>query len=159
MGMRRKDREVTGREAIEAILCQTPVCRLALNAQSGAPYLVPLCFGYEWLQGDRLRLVFHSAMEGRKLRLLRADPRVGFELDAGYELLPARTACRHSCRFASVIGTGTARLLTDDSEKRRAAALLMNHLAGARPPLEERALENVVFFEVVADELTAKQNI
>lgn len=69
--MRRKDREITNREEIEAILSQAPVCRLALNTGDGAPYIVPLCCGCEWLPNGRLRLVFHSAPGGAQAA---ADP-------------------------------------------------------------------------------------
>lgn len=156
--MRRRDREITNREEIEAILSQAPVCRLALNTGDGAPYIVPLCCGCEWLPDGRLRLVFHSAPVGRKLRLIQADPRVGFELDAGYELLPGVTACRYSCRFASVVGTGTANLLEDIDEKRSAVELMMRRLSGINPPIEENALAHIAVFEVVSETLSVKRN-
>ena len=76
--MRRKDREITGRENIEPILRACKTCRVAMIAD-GAPYVVPLNFGYTW-DDDGLTLYFHSGLKGKKIDALRADPRVCFEL-------------------------------------------------------------------------------
>ena len=54
--MRRKDREITGRENIEPILRACKTCRVAMIAD-GAPYVVPLNFGYTW-DDDGLTLYF-----------------------------------------------------------------------------------------------------
>ena len=58
--MRRKDREITDRAEIEAILNEAMVCRIGL-ADGGEPYVVPLCFGYE--DGS---VYIHSAPEASK---------------------------------------------------------------------------------------------
>lgn len=44
--MRRKDREITDRAAIEAILRRATVCRIGLVGKDG-PYVVPMSFGYD----------------------------------------------------------------------------------------------------------------
>ena len=77
--MRRKDREITGRENIEPILKACKTCRVAMIAD-GAPYVVPLNFGYTWDESG-LTLYFHSGLKGKKIDALRADPRVCFEMD------------------------------------------------------------------------------
>ena len=69
--MRRKDREITGRENIEPILRACKTCRVAMIAD-GAPYVVPLNFGYTW-DDDGLTLYFHSGLKGKKIDALRAD--------------------------------------------------------------------------------------
>ena len=58
--MRRKDREITDRAEIEAILNEAMVCRIGL-ADGGEPYVVPLSFGYE--DGS---VYIHSAPEASK---------------------------------------------------------------------------------------------
>lgn len=62
--MRRKDREITGRENIEPILRACKTCRVAMIAD-GAPYVVPLNFGYTW-DDDGLTLYFHSGLKGTR---------------------------------------------------------------------------------------------
>ena len=62
--MRRKEKEITTRAVIDAIIRQARVCRLALS-EDNQPYVVPLCFGYE---NDTL--YFHCAPKGRKLDII-----------------------------------------------------------------------------------------
>ncbi|MDR2486705.1 MAG: pyridoxamine 5'-phosphate oxidase family protein, partial [Clostridiales Family XIII bacterium] len=45
--MRKADREIKGKEALTEILQKCDVCRLGLNT-GGAPYIVPVNFGFEW---------------------------------------------------------------------------------------------------------------
>ena len=72
--MRRKDREVTDRELISGMLDMTEILHIAVKSEP-FPYIVPVNFGYEW-SGDELVFYFHSARAGRKLELMRSDPRV-----------------------------------------------------------------------------------
>ena len=60
--MRRKDRELSGRENIEPILQQCKVCRIAMIAD-GKPYVIPMNYGYTWGE-DGLTLYFHSGLKG-----------------------------------------------------------------------------------------------
>ena len=78
--MRRKDREITGRENIEPILQACKVCRVAMTGTDGWPYVIPMNFGYTWDE-DGLTLYFHGGVKGKKIDSLKADPRVCFELD------------------------------------------------------------------------------
>ncbi len=59
--MRRKDREITDRAEIDAVLNEATVCRIGL-ADNGEPYVVPVCFGY-----DGTFLYLHSAPEASNL--------------------------------------------------------------------------------------------
>ena len=82
--MRRKDRLVTDPEQIYDILSRCDVIRLAMN--TGAyPYVIPLTFGCE-LKDGQIVIYFHCAWEGRKLDLLRQDPRVCVEADLYYQV-------------------------------------------------------------------------
>lgn len=157
--MRRHDREVTDEAAIRAILDDARVCRLAFwDEDIGAPYIVPLSYGYDYGKAG-LRLIFHSAQNGRKLELLRKNPRVGFELDCGYELLRADTACGHSCRFASIIGAGEARVIEAEEDRIRAVHLLIMHVAGRNPPVQPGVFAHTILFEVTADMFSAKRRV
>lgn len=69
--MRRKDRELTELGEILQVVERCKVCRLAMADAAGL-YLVPMNFGYAYVEG-RLELYFHSAREGRKVA--RALPR------------------------------------------------------------------------------------
>ena len=56
--MRRIDREIADRSAIESIINRASVCRLALS-EDDQPYIVPLCFRYK--DND---LYFHTSPIG-----------------------------------------------------------------------------------------------
>lgn len=128
--MRRKDREVKDKEGIKEILDGCKVCRLGL-LDYGTVYIVPMNHGYS-MEGEKLVLYFHGANEGKKLELLKDNREVGFEMDCGHELVEGRLACQHSYRYASMIGNGTAEVLTDPAEKMKALACIMRHQTGKK---------------------------
>ena len=62
------------------------------------PYVVPMNFGFDLWDGV-LELYCHSALEGRKIEILRRNPEVCFEMDCGHKLVEAKAACSYG--FAS----------------------------------------------------------
>ena len=155
--MRRKDREITDPEKIDTILADCTCCRLAF-CDGGRPYIVPLSFGFAWEDGGRV-FYFHGAKEGRKIDLIRAGGTVGFELDTGYALREADSACGFSCRFQSVIGTGVIRPVTDPEEKRRGLACIMGHLSGQTDwDFPDQAVGETAVFRLDVMGMTCKEH-
>jgi len=150
--MRRKDKEITDPAVIESILRQAIVCRLAM-CDGDTPYLVPLSFGYQ-----NRALYFHSATEGKKVEILRRNPKVCFEVDLGPAVKKADTPCRWGMVFRSVIGTGTVHFLETPVEKSRALDILMAHYANVRFDIPDSKLDSVLVFRVDIDEMTGKQS-
>ena len=103
--MRKKEREICDPKEVESIMNRACVCRLAM-CQECAPYVVPLCFGYE-----KGALYFHSAREGRKLEILKKIPRVCFEMDIDWEVVRSGDHC--NMRYRSVIVFGKATLFNN----------------------------------------------
>ena len=95
--MRRSEKEITDKLAIEKIINASLVCRLALS-DGNQPYIVPLCFGYQ----DRT-LYFHSALEGKKIDILKKNKRTCFEFDVNSEIIKAEKACKWGMKYQSVI--------------------------------------------------------
>ena len=85
--MRRKDKEIKDKDQIEQIVQDARVCHLAL-ADNGQPYVVPLNFGYR-----EKTVYFHSARQGRKIDMLRANPRVCLEFSSLLELVQGEKSC------------------------------------------------------------------
>ena len=81
MPMRRKDRQVTEKEEILQIMQNCDVVRLGIKNEDSYPYIVPLNFGMEEVEGQVV-LYLHSALEGHKLDLLRKDSYVSFEMES-----------------------------------------------------------------------------
>jgi nitroimidazol reductase NimA-like FMN-containing flavoprotein (pyridoxamine 5'-phosphate oxidase superfamily) len=122
--MRRKDREITGIDEIEAIISRADVCRIALT-DNNIPYIVVMNFGYSG--GDLKRLWFHCAINGRKLDMIRRNKYVCFEVDTDHCLYAGEKACDFRMGYRSVIGWGNIEIVTDDDEKRQGLDCLMSH--------------------------------
>jgi len=157
--MRRQEKEIFEREAIEAIIHEAKVCRLGLCHEK-RPYVIPLCFGYE----DN-HLYFHTAPAGRKLEILAENDRVCFELEGECRIEPASTPCRWSMSYRSVIGFGRAHLVDDRDDKQRALDVIMDHYAGPQPGVvseryiyRNQVLDETAVIEVVIDTMTGKQS-
>ena len=99
-------------DGIEELLRTAIVGRIACCAHGdvgdGRPYLVPLAYGYD---GEA---VYAHSGPGRKLDLMRAQPRVTFEVD--HADAPDR--------WRSVIADGEFEEITDPSQRLRALRII-----------------------------------
>lgn len=122
--MRRSDRQVSDRNELIEIMKSCTVCRLGLN-DDGYPYILPLNFGLSD-DGDKIRLHFHSALEGHKVELIKKDNRASFEMDSEHELkyIAEKGYCTYN--FSSVMGKGTIKILENEDEKIDALKKLMD---------------------------------
>jgi nitroimidazol reductase NimA-like FMN-containing flavoprotein (pyridoxamine 5'-phosphate oxidase superfamily) len=149
--MRRKDREITDRAEMEAILAEAQVCRLALT-DGEEPYIIPLCFGY----ADNA-IWFHSAREGKKIDLIRKNPRCCFEVDLTEGAMPDKKPCSWEFRYRSVICTGTARIVDTCGEKREGLACILQHYGAGEYDFTEADLDRVCVVKTGITEMTGKK--
>ena len=150
--MRNSEKEITDRAVIDSIIRSCPVGRLGLS-DDGEPYVVPLCFGY-----DSESLYFHCASEGRKLDVIRRNNRVCFEFDVVEGIHEATEACRWGIGYRSVIGVGTARIVSDPDGKRRGLAALMAQYSDETYSFPDDAVDGVCIVEVTIDSIAGKQS-
>jgi nitroimidazol reductase NimA-like FMN-containing flavoprotein (pyridoxamine 5'-phosphate oxidase superfamily) len=150
--MRRKEQEITDRAALESILHRATVCRLGL-AVGDEPYVVPVSFGYQ--DGS---LYVHSSPEGKKVEMLRQNPRVCFEVDVEEELVRKGAPCAWSVRYRSVIGWGRAAFLTDEEEKRRALDVIVAHYGTGSGEYTAKALREVAVICIQIEEMVGKRS-
>lgn len=150
--MRRKEREISDPKVLESIIKKANVCRLAM-CEGDVPYVVPLCFGYE-----KGALYFHSAIEGRKLEILKKNPKVCFEIDIDCELIKSDDRC--TMKYKSVIGFGRASFIEVLEDKRNALDLIMRHYNQEPVPYPEPVLTNMLaVIKVEIEEMTGKASI
>ena len=149
--MRRKDREITDISEIEGIIKKAIRCCIGL-VDSDEPYLVPVCYGYE-----RNALYFHSALEGRKVDLIKKNNRVCFEIDTDLEVVRTERGCNWSMKYRSVIGTGRARFLESDKDKAHGLALIMRQYAGDDFTLPEAIPSSVLVVRIDIESMTGKK--
>jgi len=148
--VRRKDLEITDRAEIDRILEKALVCRLGLSVD-GEPYVVPLAFGY-----DGKSLYFHSAREGRKIDMIRANPRVCFEVDMDHEVVKREGSCTWTIKYNSVIGFGKAVMIEEGEAKAAALNVLMRHYGGEEYAVGEKMLDTLAVIRVDIENISGK---
>lgn len=150
--MRRIDKQITDAGALEAIIRQSTVCRLAM-CEGDQPYIVPLSFGYR----DRT-LYFHSAPAGEKIRLLRGNDRVCFAFDLDNRIVKGDTVCGWSVAYRSVIGTGRAFFIDNPVAKREALEIIVAQYGGDGSRIPRAEVDATLVFAVAIETLTGKQS-
>ncbi len=144
---------IESRDEMEAFLDQEVLGYLGLVDEEGKPYVVPLNYSYR--DG---RILFHCALEGKKLDCIRANPNVCFAVATQLGQL-RRHAVGGVCHVDSdsVICTGTARIIEDLDE--RASAL--NELNRSfRPDADDIPAEQVMkcgVVEITVSEMTGRR--
>ena len=149
--MRRIDREISDRAAIDDIIHRSKVCHLALS-DAGQPYVIPLSFGY-----DGTCLFCHSASEGRKVDMIRKNNRVCFEFEILSDIIPSEEACRWGVGFESVIGFGRAWLLEEPGEKRMALGCIMRQYSNQEWTFSDEMVSKTLVIRIDIEEITGKR--
>ena len=110
--MRKVSREMPSEWAYE-IMDKAPYITVAMTDEDGTPYAVPLSLA----RINDKTFYFHGAMEGKKLDIIRKNPKVW---------LSAVTTCKptvgpkdgsFTLEFKSAMAQGIAEIVTDDEEK------------------------------------------
>ena len=153
-GMTKRERQITDENQIREILDRAKVLRLGL-AVNNEPYVVPMNYGYTVEEGH-LVLYLHSALRGKKLDMLRANPRVFFELDCDLTPFEGRVPCQYGLAYSSVMGRGNARIVEDVQEKKQAMSILMKTQTGKDFTFEDRLVSIVAVIRIDVLEYTAK---
>jgi len=151
--MRRSQNEIHDKNEIIKFLSETNIGRIAFFDKD-YPYVVPVHFVFN----DNC-VYFHSAKEGKKIDLIKQNPKVCFEADKEKAIIPNEKACRWSSDFISVIAFGTASLIEESSEKEKALSLLLKKFSGrADWEFSKANLEEVGVVKIEISEITGKHS-
>jgi len=154
--MRREDREVKDRDEIEKIILQCKTCHVAM-ADGDMPYVVPLSFGYRFLDDQTLELYFHSAKEGKKMDILKKNNRVCFEMSFEGEPHFPDVPCNSGYYFSSVIGFGEVVFIQDAAEKCDALSVMFRHQTGRDVVFTPEEAESVCVYKILSMDFTGKR--
>lgn len=121
--MRRKDREITDRTEIDAIINATNLMRIAL-VDGDMPFLVPVFYAF-----DGSALYFHSAQAGSKIDILKRNNNVCFEISIDNGFIESEEPCDFEAKHRTVIGIGKAVFVEDTAGKIRALDLIVAHFS------------------------------
>jgi nitroimidazol reductase NimA-like FMN-containing flavoprotein (pyridoxamine 5'-phosphate oxidase superfamily) len=147
---------ITDHKEMESLLREALVGCLATVGPDGSPYITPLHFVF--YEG---KIYFHSALKGRKVENIRANPRVCFEVHELIKIVQGQRACDLSTRYRSVLAFGRARSLPDGDEKVAVLTALAEKYASGQavePPTLKRAKGTEVI-EITIEEMTGKRNV
>lgn len=155
--MRRKEREIKDINELVKILSKTCVGTLSLGGGE-YPYAVPLNFGFSENDGD-FKVYFHCASEGKKIELIKKNPKVCFEVHTMEKITgEGDEPCVYSCAYESVIGFGCVRELTSYDEKKEALIKIMENCTGREFRFNENQTRGVTVFEIAFSEVTGKRS-
>lgn len=142
------------RETVYGILDSAFVCHVGFSVD-GQPYVIPTNFGRS---NDTLYL--HGSAASRMLRTLSEGVPVCVTVTHVDGLVLARSAFHHSVNYRSAVILGTARLVTDSSEKMEALRIFTEHVLKGRweevrwPNEQEMKATTVLALEL--EEVSAK---
>ncbi|MBO6002672.1 MAG: pyridoxamine 5'-phosphate oxidase family protein [Mailhella sp.] len=143
--MRRSEREVTDPAFMQAVLEEAGELYVSLNTD-GAPYM--FCVNHFFHEGE---IYFHCAPEGRKIDLLRRDPRAGFFTATDIRVEGTTT------RYRSVYGTGTLEPVEDSGLKAAALrSLAKKYRAPCKFPVSEAKFAATMLIHIRVASMTCK---
>lgn len=154
-GMTRREREVTDINEIIKILDEAKVLHLGL-VDGDEPYVVPMNYGYT-MEDGKLTIYLHGARRGRKLDLMRANPKVFFEMECGIVPFEGEIACKYGITYSSVMGRGFAEILEDIEEKKKGLSALMKTQTGKDFVFEDKMADVVSVIRINVSDFTAKR--
>lgn len=114
---------------------------LCLSSKKGEPYGVPV--SYAFLEG---RIVFHCALKGKKLDLIRRNPAVSFVVSRHPDKVrPHHPEKGCTYRYESVICSGRARMVENLKERHKLLNKFLSHfnVRLGKPPKDRLIPEQV----------------
>ena len=138
---------------IEEIIKSAQTCFIGINNPEGAPYIIPMNFGYE--NGT---FYLHSGPEAKKTELIRNDNRISLSLHGNTKLVfqHPEVACSYSMSAESIICEGKVKFITDYDEKIRCLNIIMRHYTNREFKYNAPAVNNICIWEIKPEQIFCK---
>ena len=154
-GMTRREQQITDINEIKEILEKSKVVHVGM-VDGDEPYVVPMNYGHVFEDG-KLTLYLHGAVRGRKIDVLKANPKVFFEMCCDITPFEGEVACKYGTTYASIMGRGVATIVEDVEEKKSALTRLMKTQTGKNFTFEDKLTTVVSVIRIDTFEFTAKK--
>ena len=154
-GITRREREVTDLQEIIGILDRAKVVHVGM-IDGDMPYVVPLNYGYT-MENGKLTLYLHGATSGRKLDVLRKNPKVFIEIDTDIVPFSGEAPCQYGLCYSCVMGEGIAEIVTDVEGKKEGLMHLMKTQTGKDFTFVDKMVGGVTVIKIHVSEFTAKK--
>lgn len=155
-GMTRRELEITDRADIIDILDRSMIVHIGM-VDGDEPYIVPMNYGYTMDEDGTLSLYLHGATTGRKLDLMKKNPKVFFEMECDVQPFEGDVACRYGTAYKSLMGRGIATLIESPEEKMKCLSILMKTQTGKDFEFNEKLVKVVSIIRIDVTQYTAKQ--
>ena len=153
-GITRREHEITDPAKILEILDKGMIVHVAM-VDGDEPYVVPMNYGYTMEEG-KLTLYLHGARWGRKLDVMRANPKVFFSIECDVHPFEGDIACRYGTAYSSIMGKGTAEILEDTEAKKSALSVFMKTQTGKDFTFDDKMVSIVSVIRIDVSTYTAK---
>ena len=156
-GVSKREQRITDQAQILNLLDAGKVLHLGLCVDN-EPYVVPMNYGYI-MEGENLVLYLHSAVRGKKVDMIRANPKVYFEFATDLQPFAGAKPCQHGLAYSAVLGRGTARIVEDVEEKKQAMTVLMKTQTGKDFEFNDELVSIVAVIRIDVTEYAAKHRL
>ena len=155
VGMTRRERQVFDLAEIKEILDKAKIVHVGM-IDGDRPYVVPMNYGYTLIDGE-LTLYLHGARSGRKLDVLRVNPKVFIEIDTDLVSFEGEVACKYGMSYSSIMGEGIAEIVEDAEGKKQALSILMKTQTGKDFEFDDKLVSVVTAIKICLSSFTAKK--
>ena len=154
-GMTRREQQVTDINEIIDILEKSKVVHVGM-IDGDEPYVVPMNYGFTMEEG-KLTIYMHGATEGKKLDLIRANPKIFFSIESGITAFSGgNIACQYGTSYSSIMGKGVAEILENPEDKMNGLSIFMKSQTGIDFQFNKRMVSAVAVIKIDVSEYTAK---
>jgi nitroimidazol reductase NimA-like FMN-containing flavoprotein (pyridoxamine 5'-phosphate oxidase superfamily) len=153
-GMTRREQQVFDMEKILEILDKSKIVHVGM-VDGDEPYVVPMNYGYTY-EDEKLTIWLHGATQGRKLDVIRKNPKVFIEMECDLIPFDGDVACRYGISYYSLMGRGKATIVEDSEEKQKALSILMKTQVNMDFEFNEKLAAVVGIIKIEVSDFTAK---
>lgn len=153
-GCTRREKQIADINEIRGILDKSKVLHLGL-ADGDMPYVVPMNYGYT-MENEKLTLWLHGATQGRKLDIMRVNPKVFFSIECDLQPFEGDVACKYGMGYRSLLGSGVAQIIEDVEIKKKALTYLMKTQTDKDFEFNDKLVSVVGIIKIDVAEYTAK---
>ena len=154
-GITKREREVTDINEIKEILDKSMIVHIGM-VDGDEPYVVPMNYGYT-LENGELCIYLHGATVGRKIDIIKKNPKVFFEMECDVTPFEGKVACQYGTTYSSVMGRGTAVVLSESADKIDGLAKFMKTQTGKDFTFDEKMVSIVNVIKITSTDFTAKK--
>lgn len=154
-GMTKREHQITDRAEILDILDRSMIVHIGL-VDGDEPYVVPMNYGYTMDENGMLSIIIHGAVKGRKLDIMRRNPKVFLEMECDVQPFEGNLPCQYGTAYKSLMGRGRAVILETPEEKMAALTRFMKTQTGKDFEFNERLVSIVSVVRIDVSEYTAK---